>query len=71
MAQVAALQLALCYLAFITEGEENGQDDSDTLLTVEEAASKPKCWQDWVYRKSNKPPFAVRACRGFQPRCPG
>ena len=70
MAQVAALQLALA-TRLITESEENGRDDSDTLLTVEEAAAKLKCSQDWLYRKSKKLPFAVRVGWGFQPRCPG
>ena len=65
MAQMAALQLALA-TRLITESEENGRDDSDTLLTVEEAAAKLKCSQDWLYRKSKKLPFAVRVGRGLR-----
>jgi excisionase family DNA binding protein len=65
MAQIAAVQFALA-TRLITESEENGRDDSDTLLTVEEAAAKLKCSQDWLYRKSKKLLFAVRVGRGLR-----
>ena len=65
MVQMAALQVALA-TRLITESEENAQDDSDTLLTVEEAAAKLKCSQDWLYRKSKQLPYAVRVGRSLR-----
>jgi predicted DNA-binding transcriptional regulator AlpA len=65
MAQVAAVQLALAS-RLIAENEENAQDESDTLLTVEEAAAKLKCSQDWLYRKSKHLPYAVRVGRSLR-----
>jgi predicted DNA-binding transcriptional regulator AlpA len=65
MAQVAAVQFALA-TRLITESEENAQVDSDTLLTVEEAAAKLKCSSDWLYRKSKNLPYAVRVGRSLR-----
>jgi predicted DNA-binding transcriptional regulator AlpA len=65
MAQMAALQVALA-TRLVTVSEENAQDESDTLLTVEEAAAKLKCSQDWLYRKSRHLPYAVRVGRSLR-----
>jgi excisionase family DNA binding protein len=65
MAQMAAIQLSLA-ACLIAEKWENPQDESDTLLTVEEAAARLKCSADWLYRRSKSLSFAVRIGRSLR-----
>jgi excisionase family DNA binding protein len=65
MAQMAAIQLSLA-TRLLTEKTENTQDGSDTLLTVEEAAAKLKCSEDWLYRRAKSLPFTVRVGRSLR-----
>jgi hypothetical protein len=65
MAQMAALQLRLA-TRLVMEGTDRGQDDHDNLLTIEEAAAKLKCSEDWLYRRAKRLPFTVRVGRNLR-----
>ncbi len=65
MAQMAAIQLTLA-TRLVSEGTEPVQDDADNLLTVEQAAARLKCSQDWLYRRAKRLPFTVRVGRNLR-----
>ena len=65
MAQMAALQLSLA-ARLVARSVEPTQDDADSLLTVQEAAARLKCSQDWLYKKAKSLPFAVRVGRNLR-----
>ena len=65
MAQMAAIQLSLA-ARLIAEKPENFQDEGGTLLTVEEAAAKLKCSEDWLYRRAKRLSFTVRVGRSLR-----
>ena len=65
MAQMAAIQLSLA-TRLVAEGTERPQADTDNLLTVEEAAAKLKCSEDWLYRRAKRLSFAVRVGRNLR-----
>jgi hypothetical protein len=49
---MAAIQLTLA-TRLVAESKDRGQDDSDSLLTVEQAAANLNCSEDWLYRLLN------------------
>ncbi len=65
MAQMAALQLSLA-ARLVARGAEPAQDETDSLLTVQEAAARLKCSQDWLYKRAKRLPFAVRVGRNLR-----
>ncbi len=65
MAQMAAIQLTLA-TRLVSEGTEPVQDDGDNLLTVEQAATRLKCSQDWLYKRAKRLPFTVRVGRNLR-----
>jgi hypothetical protein len=65
MAQMAALQLRLA-TRLVMEGIDRDQGEDDNLLTVEEAAAKLKCSEDWLYRRAKRLPFTVRVGRNLR-----
>jgi excisionase family DNA binding protein len=65
MAQMAAIQLSLA-ARLVAEVTEHPQADADTLLTVEEAAARLKCSEDWLYRRAKRLPFTVRVGRNLR-----
>src|SRR5687768_13806520 len=65
MAQMAAIQLSLA-TRLVAEGRERVSDDADNLLTVEEAAARLKCSEDWLYRRAKRLPFTVRVGRNLR-----
>jgi excisionase family DNA binding protein len=65
MAQMAAIQLTLA-TRLVAEATEHQQTDADSLLTVEEAAARLKCSQDWLYRRAKRLPFTVRVGRNLR-----
>ncbi len=65
MAQMAAIQLSLA-TRLIAEKSESSQDENDTLLTVEEAAARLKCSEDWLYRRAKSLSFTVRVGRNLR-----
>ena len=65
LAQMAAIQLSLA-TRLVTAGTERVPDDCDNLLTVEEAAARLKCSEDWLYRRAKHLPFAVRVGRNLR-----
>ncbi len=62
MAQMAAIQLRLA-MRLVAESGERAEADGDNLLTVEEAAAKLKCSEDWLYRRAKRLSFRVRVGR--------
>ena len=65
MAQMAAIQMSLA-TRLVTENTERSQPDVDNLLTVEEAAIRLKCSEDWLYKRANQLPFTVRVGRSLR-----
>jgi excisionase family DNA binding protein len=65
MAQMAAIQLSLA-ARLVAEATEHPQADADSLLTVEQAAARLKCSQDWLYRRAKRLPFTVRVGRNLR-----
>jgi len=65
MAQMAAIQLSLA-TRLVAENTERPQADADNLLTVEEAAARLKCSEDWLYRRAKRLPFTVRVGRNLR-----
>ena len=65
MTQMAAIQLSLA-TRLVTQGAERDRDGVDNLLTVEEAASRLKCSEDWLYRRAKNLPFTVRLGRNLR-----
>ncbi len=65
MAQMAALQLRLA-TRLVAERIDRDQGEDDNLLTVEEAAAKLKCSEDWLYRRAKRFPFTVRVGRNLR-----
>ena len=65
MAQMAAIQMSLA-ARLVSENTERLQPDADNLLTVEEAAIKLKCSEDWLYKRANQLPFTVRVGRSLR-----
>jgi excisionase family DNA binding protein len=65
MAQMAAIQMSLA-ARLVTENAERSQIDADSLLTVEEAANKLKCSEDWLYKRAKRLPFTVRVGRNLR-----
>ena len=65
MAQMAAMQLSLA-ARLVAEGTDHGQAETDNLLTVEEAAARLKCSEDWLYRKAKRLPFTIRVGRNLR-----
>ena len=65
MAQMAAIQLSLA-TRLLAEGTEREQADTDNLLTVEQAAARLKCSEDWLYRRAKRLPFTVRVGRNLR-----
>ncbi len=65
MAQMAAIQLTLA-TRLVSESTEPVQDDGDNLLTVEQAAARLNCSQDWLYRRAKRLPFTVRVGRNLR-----
>lgn len=60
LTQLSALQTAMA-MRLITGGQSN--ETSDTLLTVDEAATRLGVSTDWLYRRTNKLGFVVRVGR--------
>ncbi len=65
MAQMAAIQISLA-TRLVEAGTERDRDGGDNLLTVEEAAMRLKCSEDWLYRRAKNLPFAVRVGRNLR-----
>ncbi len=65
MAQMAAIQMSLA-TRLVTENTERAQSEADSLLTVEEAAIKLKCSEDWLYKRAKRLPFTVRVGRNLR-----
>ena len=65
MAQMAAIQMSLA-TRLVSENTERSQPDADNLLTVEEAAMKLKCSEDWLYKRAKRLPFTVRVGRNLR-----
>ena len=65
MAQMAALQLSLA-TRLVAQGAEPTQNDADSLLTVQEAAARLKCSEDWLYKRAKRLPFTVRVGRNLR-----
>jgi hypothetical protein len=66
MAQMAAIQLSLA-TRLLAQGTEPAQDDgSDSLLSVQEAALRLKCSEDWLYKRAKNLPFTVRMGRNLR-----
>ena len=65
MAQMAAIQLSLA-ARLIAEKSESPQNENDTLLTVEEAAARLKCSEDWLYRRAKSLSFTIRVGRSLR-----
>lgn len=65
MAQVAAIQMSLA-TRLVTENTERSQGEADNLLTVEEAAMKLKCSEDWLYKRAKRLPFTIRVGRNLR-----
>ena len=65
MAQMAAIQMSLA-TRLVSENTERPQPDVDNLLTVEEAAVRLKCSEDWLYKRASQLPFTVRVGRSLR-----
>jgi excisionase family DNA binding protein len=65
MAQMAAIQLSLA-ARLVSATTEKSQEETDTLLTIEEAAERLKCSEDWLYKRARKLPFTFRVGRNLR-----
>jgi len=65
MAQMAAIQLSLA-ARLVSVTTEQSQEETDNLLTIEEAAERLKCSQDWLYKRARALPFTIRVGRNLR-----
>ena len=65
MAQMAAIQLSLA-ARLVSVTTEQSQEETDNLLTIEEAAERLKCSPDWLYKRARALPFTVRVGRSLR-----
>jgi excisionase family DNA binding protein len=63
LAQVSAVQACMAARLVATTQDQSNSDRDESLLTVEQAASRLGVSEDWLYRRTGKLPFVVRMGR--------